>query len=491
MNYEPVIGLEIHVQLKTNSKMFCSSPNNPDETEPNRNICEVCSGQPGSLPVANREAIRKAILVGLTLGCEIAEHSKFDRKNYFYPDLPKGYQISQYDMPLCGRGETEIVFEGQKRKIQITRAHLEEDAGKLIHEGRTSLVDLNRAGIPLLEIVTEPDFRSPGEAKIFLQNLRNTVRYLGVSDADMEKGHLRCDANISMRETGDIDLPPYKVEIKNMNSFRAVEAGLEYEMRRQSEALGNGEKLSSETRGWDEGNGLTLAQRAKEEAHDYRYFPEPDLPLMNFPKKYVLELKASLPELPMQKLMRFIGEFGLPESDAQTLINDKNLAAFFEETVSELQEWFKEEGMPSDDEKKFAKLASNWIIGDYQALLKVSDVTPKESRVKAENLAELIKMVSRGEVSTTAGKKVLAVMFEKGGDPSHIMEDEGLRQVSDEPAIAAAIEKVVTANPQAVSDYMAGKKQAAGFLIGKVMAEMQGKANPQMVNKLLEKRFTR
>ncbi|OGE74631.1 MAG: glutaminyl-tRNA synthase (glutamine-hydrolyzing) subunit B [Candidatus Doudnabacteria bacterium RIFCSPHIGHO2_01_52_17] len=486
MNYEPVIGLEIHVQLKTASKMFCSSPNNPDETEPNRNICEVCTGQPGSLPVANREAVRKALLVGLALGCEIPEHSKFDRKNYFYPDLPKGYQISQYDMPLCGAGETEIWIGGHKRTVRITRAHLEEDAGKLIHEGKTSLVDLNRAGIPLLEIVTEPDFRSPAEAKVFLQNLRNTVRYLGASDADMEKGHLRCDANISMRETGDIDLPPYKVEIKNMNSFRAVEAGLEYEMQRQSEALENAEKLRNETRGWDEKKAVTLSQRTKEEAHDYRYFPEPDLPVMSFSKKYVAELQSSLPELPMQKQGRFMSEFGLPAADAQTLVNDKSLASFFEETVSELQEWFKAEGMPSDDEKKFAKLVSNWIIGDYQALLKASDVAALGSRVTAENLAELIKMVSRGEVSVTAGKKVLAVMFEKGGDPSHIVEDEGLRQVSDEPAIAAAVERVIAANPQAVADYQAGKKQAAGFLVGKVMAEMKGRANPQVVNKLLE-----
>src|SRR3989344_440246 len=277
--YEPVIGLEIHVQLKTRSKMFCASPNNPDEAAPNTNICEVCVGCPGTLPVPNREAVKKAIMVGLALDCEIPEYSKFDRKNYFYPDLPKGYQISQYDQPLCGHG--------QYGTINITRAHLEEDAGKLIHEGNSSLVDLNRAGVPLLEIVTEPDFRSPEEAKRFLQDLRNIVRYLGVSDADMEKGHLRCDANVSVRKTGQTELPPYKVEIKNMNSFKAVEAGLEHEIQRQTEALNSGEKLRNETRGWDDAAGKTTEQRTKEEAHDYRYFPEPDLPVMHFTREVV------------------------------------------------------------------------------------------------------------------------------------------------------------------------------------------------------------
>src|SRR3990167_2076860 len=404
MNYEPVIGLEIHVQLKTNSKMFCSSPNNPDETEPNRNICEVCSGQPGSLPVANREAIRKAILVGLTLGCEIAEHSKFDRKNYFYPDLPKGYQISQYDMPLCGRGETEIVFEGQKRKIQITRAHLEEDAGKLIHEGRTSLVDLNRAGIPLLEIVTEPDFRSPGEAKIFLQNLRNTVRYLGVSDADMEKGHLRCDANISLRSVGGEGLPPSKIEIKNLNSFKAVEAALHYEIKRQTEALEAGETFMNQTRGWDDAKGITVEQRTKEAAHDYRYFPEPDLPIMRFLREEVEAVRVQLPELPHQKAQRFGAEFGLAAKDIEVLINDKSLASYFEDVVSELMEWFAAERLEGD-EKKLAKLASNWISGDLQAMLKESGSGVRDSKVSAENLAELIKMIHKNEISTTAAKK--------------------------------------------------------------------------------------
>lgn len=478
--YEPVIGLEIHVQLKTKSKMFCASPNNPDEAAPNTNICEVCTGQPGTLPVANREAVQKALLVGLALDCEIPEYSKFDRKNYFYPDLPKGYQISQYDQPLCGKGEVSL----GDRKIRITRAHLEEDAGKLLHEGNTTLVDLNRAGVPLLEIVTEPDFRSPAEAKQFLQDLRNTVRYLGVSDADMEKGHLRCDANVSVRPVGQHDLPTYKVEIKNLNSFKAVEAGLLYEIRRQTEACLAGEKLVNETRGWDDNKQATVEQRIKEEAHDYRYFPEPDLPIMHFEKSFVEELRGKLPELPQAKLSRFVSEFGLGQKDAEVLIADKSLAGYFEAVVSELEAWMENEGHKSEI-NKLAKSASNWITGDFQALLKEGGIVPNESKVTAENLAELIKMIDAGEVSVTAGKKILSVMFEKGGDPSNIAEDEGLRQVSDESAIAQAVEKVMASNQNVVSDYKSGKKQAMGFLVGKVMAEMKGKANPGVVNKVL------
>ncbi len=541
MNFEPIIGLEIHVQLKTKSKMFCSSPNNPDATEPNVNICEVCTGQPGVLPVANKEAIRKGIMVGLALNCEIPEYSKFDRKNYFYPDLPKGYQISQYDQPIAIRGQVKVARplhpfslsspggEGRgeegERIIRITRAHLEEDAGKLIHEGNSTLVDFNRAGVPLVEIVTEPDLRSPGEAKAFLQNLRNIVRYLGVSDADMEKGHLRCDANISLRiiarlpdGQGKSELPDYKIEIKNLNSFKAVESGLNYEIQRQTEALEAGEKLKNETRGWDEFGNLTVPQRGKEEAHDYRYFPEPDLPVLHFTKEFVEKLRAELPELPEQKQKRFMSEFELSQKDAEVLISDKNLASYFEEVVSELQEWMRElpptpsfppkEDPPLAETKegeggvpegvhpsislragKFAKLASNWITGDFQALLKGANLSPQESRVTAENLAELIKMVDRGEVSTTAGKRVLQIMFEKGGDPSNIVEDEGIAQVSDEQAIAAAADKVIAENAKAAADYRAGKKESLGFLVGKVMAEMKGQANPQMVNKILEKKL--
>jgi aspartyl-tRNA(Asn)/glutamyl-tRNA(Gln) amidotransferase subunit B len=485
MNYEPIIGLEIHVQLKTKSKMFCSCPNNPDVSEPNVNICEVCTGQPGCLPVANKNAIRKAIMVGLALDCKIPEYSKFDRKNYFYPDLPKGYQISQYDQPLCAKGEVEVEFKGVRRRIEITRVHLEEDAGKLIHEAGATLVDLNRVGVPLLEIVTEPDFHSPAEAKSFLQELRNTVRYLGVSDADMEKGHLRCDANISLRPLGELELPDYKVEIKNMNSFKAVESGLSYEIKRQEQVLNSGGKLFNETRGWDETKGLTTEQRTKEEAHDYRYFPEPDLPIMHFSREYITEIKDSLPELPQAKRKRFLEEYSLPEKDTEVLINDKDLASYFEEVVSELQEWFGAENLPADNVKKFAKLACNWVIGDFQALLKGTNLSAHDSKITPENLAELVKMIDRGEISVTAGKKVLALMFEEGGDPSNIAGEEGLAQVSDKAEITRAVAQVLKDNLKVVADYKAGKKQAIGVLVGKVMLATGGKANPQIVNKIL------
>ena len=429
-----------------------------------------------------------AILVGLALGCEIPEYSKFDRKNYFYPDLPKGYQISQFDQPICGAGIQVVEYEGKKRPIRITRAHLEEDAGKLIHEGSTTLVDLNRAGVPLLETVTEPDFRTPAEAKIFLQNLRNIVRYLGVSDADMEKGHMRCDANISLRPAGSQDLPPYKIEVKNLNSFKSVEAALNYEIKRQSEMQESGEKLTSQTRGWDDSKGITVEQRTKEQAHDYRYFPEPDLPIMHFIRGDVEKIRAELPELPAQKEERFISEFSLQDRDAGVLVNDKNLAAYFEEVVSELEEWFKEERLEADI-AKLAKMAYNWISGDLQALLKIEGIDPQNSRITAENLAELIKMIHQGQVSTTAAKRILEVMFETGGDPSHVAADEGLSQVSDEVAITAVVDKVIAKNANVVADYKGGKKQALGFLVGKIMAEMKGKANPQVASRLLEEKL--
>ena len=483
MAYEPVIGLEIHVQLKTKSKLFCSSANNPDETVPNVNICEVCTGQPGSLPSLNEEAVKKGIIVGLAIGCDIPPFCKFDRKNYFYPDLPKGFQISQFDEPIAEKGMMEVEYEGNTRTIRITRAHLEEDAGKLIHEGMTTLVDFNRAGVPLQEIVTEPDFRQPGEAKIFLQNLRNLVRYLGVSDADMEKGHMRCDANISLRPSGSADLPDYKIEIKNLNSFKAVETALHYEIKRQSAALDSGEKLSGQTRGWDDMKGITIEQRTKEQAHDYRYFPEPNLPVLHFFREEIEKVRASLPELPAQKRLRFMEEFGLPARDVDVLINDRSLAGYFEQVVSELAEW---EG---GDIKKLAKHASNWVAGDLQAMLKEAEISAADCRITPENLAELIKMIDQKEVSSTAGKKILGIMFAQGGDPSNIARDEGLGQVSDTGVISQAVGKVIADNPNVVADYKAGKKQALGFLVGKVMAETKGQANPQLVNQLLQEKL--
>jgi aspartyl-tRNA(Asn)/glutamyl-tRNA(Gln) amidotransferase subunit B len=490
--YETIIGLEIHVQLKTASKMFCSSPNNPDITEPNVNICEVCTGQPGSLPVANKEAVRKAILVGLALGCRIPEHSKFDRKNYFYPDLPKGYQISQYDQPLCVGGEVIITSGGEARPIHITRAHLEEDAGKLIHEGGATLVDLNRAGVPLLEIVTEPDFRTAQEAKLFLQNLRNTVRYLGVSDADMEKGHLRCDANISLRPASEQNLPGYKVEIKNLNSFKAVEAALEYERIRQTEALTDGGKLVNETRGWEDAKGLTLAQRTKEEAQDYRYFPEPDLPVMRFEPKYIEELRAMLPELPGAKTVRFRNEYKLRDADIENLINWKELSEYFEEVISELKDLSNPtvDGMTYKlDSSMLYQQAVNWCSRDFTALLNESGLNPQESNVSPENLAQLIILIQTAKISSSAARAVFKEMFEKGGEPENIVHDLNLGQVSDKAPIVKAVDEVIAENPKAAEDFKSGKKQAGGFLVGKVMAKMQGKANPQMVNEILEEKL--
>ncbi|MCL5436001.1 MAG: Asp-tRNA(Asn)/Glu-tRNA(Gln) amidotransferase subunit GatB [Patescibacteria group bacterium] len=490
--FTPVIGLEIHLQLKTRSKMFCASLNGSDGADPNTNICEVCTGQPGSLPVANREAIEKAILMGLALNCEIAEYSKFDRKNYFYPDLPKGYQISQFDKPICGKGEVRFEVGGKECRVSITRAHLEEDAGKLIHPVNSdySLVDLNRAGTPLLETVTEPDFTSPEQAKAFLQHLRTLARYLGVSDADMEKGQLRCDANISMRPHGSSALPNYKVEVKNMNSFKAVEEALTYEIERQSAELAEGRKLATETRGWSDEKKVTLSQRSKEGSDDYRYFPEPDLPVLHFTREFVETIRSRLPELPAAKRARLISEYNLPEKLAGQLVEDKFLAEYFEAVVSELSEWLSVAGEREPEKlKALVKEAANWCAGIFTELLNAAGIAAGESKVTPENFAELLKMIEKSEVSKTAAKAVFAEMFETGEDPSNIVEEKGLKQVSDAGAIEAVFDKVMAGNPKWVADYKAGKTQVAGSFIGAVMKETKGKANPQVVNEILKKKL--
>lgn len=487
MSYTPVIGLEIHVQLKTKSKLFCSSPNDFAAANPNTNICEICTGQPGALPRLNMEALRKAIQVGLALNCQIADRTKFDRKNYFYPDLPKGYQISQFDKPINGKGELKV---GDKT-YGITRAHLEEDAGKLLHseDGKNSLVDFNRAGVPLLEIVTEPDFANPKEAAEFLRLLRSIVRYLEVSDADMEKGHLRVDANISIRKPGETGLPPYKVEVKNMNSFKAVEAALNYEIERQTEMLQNGEQPVSETRGFVEASKTTVSQRSKEEAHDYRYFPEPDLPQIEVPESLVKELKSKLPELPQNKLKRFAEEYGLPEADINALVEDKNLAGYFEGIASELSAWWQADKLEEEKYKKALKSASNWVLGDFLALLNRDGKSVKDVQITPENFAELVKMIEKGEISTTAGKTILSEMYATGGDPSDIAKDLNLGQVSDKGEIEAAVEKVLSENPDVVEKYKAGKTSVIGVLVGSVMKEMKGKANPKVVNEILAEKL--
>ena len=484
--YEPIIGLEVHVQLKTESKMFCSS-RNAESAEPNVHICEICTGQPGTLPVINMEAVKKTVMVGLALNCRVAEFSKFDRKNYFYPDLPKGYQISQFDQPINGKGEIELVVADKVKKIGITRAHLEEDAGKLIHPAGAnySLVDYNRSGVPLLEIVSEPDIRSAEEAKAYMQELQNIMRYLVVSDADMEKVHLRCDANISLRSIGESELPDYKVEIKNMNSFRAVFNAIEYEIKRQSEALEGGEQLLTETRGWQDDKGITVSQRSKEESQDYRYFPEPDLPVLQFTKEWLEELRRELPELPKVRKQRFVEEFGLAEKDAQSLVLNKELSEYFEQVVSELDAWLRDE--PAGDRPALIKQAANWCLGQFLALLNEHNLMPEEAKITQENFAELIKLIGQGKVSNLAAKDVFVKMFETGEDPSNILDALGLHQVSDESAILDAVRKVIAANPKGVEDAKTKGEKAFGFLVGQTMKELKGKGNPQIINEILKK----
>lgn len=489
--YQPVIGFEIHVELKTKSKMFGMAVNNPDEEKPNYNIDEIVTAEPGTLPVANKEAVRLSAMVGLAINCTIDRWSKFDRKHYFYPDLPKGYQISQYDQPIARDGYLDIVVAGIPVRIGITRAHLEEDAGKNIHpEGLPfSLVDYNRAGCALLEIVTEPDIESGEQAKVFLTELRNIIRYIGASDCDMEKGTMRVEPNISVRKPGEITLPKYKCEVKNINSFRFAQAAIDYEIARQTEILKEGGIPKQVTMGWDEKNNRTVEQRSKEEANDYRYFPEPDLPVLEFTEEYLQDLRNRMPELPAQKRARFVSEYGLSEADTENLINSKDLAAYFEDVVSEIQAWNIAEIQENLDVKALIKQAVNWCLQDFSALLNVSQIAPLDSHVTPENFAEMIKLIATGKISTSAAKTVFKVMFEKGGEPDNIVGDLGLEQTSDEGAIIAAIEAVMAANEKAVLDFKAGQEKSFGFLVGMTMKELKGKGNPQLINELLRKKL--
>jgi aspartyl-tRNA(Asn)/glutamyl-tRNA(Gln) amidotransferase subunit B len=489
--YRPVIGMEIHVQLATKSKMFSSAPNNPDAVEPNVNIDELITAEPGTLPVVNREAVRLGVMVGLALNCQIDEYSKFDRKHYFYPDLPKGYQISQYDEPIAKEGYIEITkSDGTTKKIQLQRAHLEEDAGKNVHpEGLSfSLVDYNRAGTPLLEMVTHPVIESAEEARLFLQELQNIIRYVGASNADMEKGSMRCEPSISVRKPGETTLPKYKVEVKNINSFKFVENAINYEIKRQTEILEQGGTPKQVTMGWNEKLNQTVEQRSKEEANDYRYFPEPDLPILHFTKDYIDQLRATLPELPNQKRKRFKDEYGLPLADIENLIAWKDLNFYFEDVVSELKAWVETNG--HGDINKLIKQAVNWCLQDFSALLNANKINPQDSKVTAENLAEMITLIDDGKISNSAAKQVFKVMFEKGGEPDNIVEDLGLSQVSDESAIISAIEKVIASNEKAVTDFKSGQEKSFGFLVGMTMKELQGKGNPSVVNELLKKKLS-
>ncbi len=506
MKTTPIIGLEIHVELKTNSKMFCGCKNNPFESKPNSNICPVCTAQPGALPVPNKEAIRKTILTGLALHSEIARFSKFDRKNYFYPDLPKGYQISQYDQPLCVGGYLDIkTDDGKINKVRLKRIHLEEDTGKLIHKanGGDTLVDLNRAGVPLMEIVTLPDLHSAEEASVFLKELQKILRTLGVSDADMEKGQMRGEANVSVQEEDSFreidggvepvegkELQPL-AEIKNLNSFKAVKLAVEYEIKRRTEALEKGEKLHKETLGWDDLKGETVHQRFKEEANDYRYFPEPDITPLRFKDEEIEAIKAELPELPSDKERRLIEQLGIKQADARLLASNKLMAEFFENTLSEFESWAKATGEKEEEIKKysrdFAQLTSNWVLGELVKIMREEESEDISTlKITPENMAEFINMIKKGEISSSAGQQVLLEMFKTGGDPSNIVGEKDLKQVSNKAELDDIVARVLTDNEDVSNEYKSGKENAIQFLIGQVMKETKGKANPQVVSDIIK-----
>ncbi|NQV90292.1 Asp-tRNA(Asn)/Glu-tRNA(Gln) amidotransferase subunit GatB [Candidatus Uhrbacteria bacterium] len=502
MIYEPVIGLEIHVQLKTKSKMFCSCPTHDSAVAPNTHVCPICLGQPGVLPVVNGQAVRYGVLMGLALNCEIAEHSKFDRKNYFYPDLPKAYQISQFDLPIAIDGHVDIVVPGGERataRIGITRAHLEEDAAKNVHEsGASTYVDFNRGGTPLIEIVTEPDFRSAKEAKIFLHELRLIARYLGISDADMEKGHLRCDANVSLRlidDQGGIVGARFnpKTEVKNLNSFKHVEKAIEYEIKRQTK-LWEAETppMISTTRGWNDTQNRTDEQRSKEEAADYRYFPEPDIPPLEL-KELADELRSRLPELPAARRARFEEEYSLKPSDARQICDDPILADFVEHTFSELHAWLlalpelqeTEATVLEHEKKKLGRLVSGWLLSKLGGLMKERSIDIRTIKINPENFAEFITLIATNKLNNTAGLMVLNTMLDDGSDPSHVMEDQKLGRVDDEGLLAELVTQVITSHPTEVARYKAGEEQLIKFLIGMVMRASEGTADAGIVKNML------
>lgn len=479
MQYEPVIGLEVHVQLKTKSKLFCSCPTEFG-AEGNKHTCPVCLGWPGSLPVVNETALKLAIKAGLALNCKVAERLKFDRKNYFYPDLPKAYQISQYDMPVNGKGWLDVETKGPdgavvEKRIGITRAHLEEDAGKLLHEGIPdgSLVDYNRGGIPLLEIVSEPDLRSPQEAYDYLTALKAILQCIEVSDCDMEKGSLRCDANISVRPAGQEKFGT-KVEIKNLNSFKMVARAIQYEIDRQIEAIEGGETVVQETRLWNDAKGETFSMRSKEEAHDYRYFPEPDLVPFTLSKETVAAVRKTVPELPREREKRFIRDYGITVLDAAVLVQENKNAEFFEACVAA---------------GAGAKAASKWILNELLAILNEKNIAIENCLVKPDALAGIIRLTEAQTISNTTAKAVLLEMAATGKAADVIVKEKNLAQVADTGLIEKAVEKAITANPVSVADFKAGKQKALGALVGAVMKETQGKANPKIINEILLKKL--
>ncbi len=475
--YEAVIGMEVHIELQTETKMFCGCSADAFSAAPNTHVCPVCLGLPGALPVINRRAVAFIILTGQALNCTIHPHNVFARKNYFYPDLPKGYQISQYELPLCTAGKLEINVDGQRKTIGITRVHLEEDTGKLTHVEGGSLVDLNRAGVPLMEIVSEADIRSADEAYAYVSQLRQIVRYLGVSSGDMEKGAMRCEVNLSLKPV-DSDVWGTKVEVKNLNSFRTVRNAIAYEIERQTAVLEAGGQVEQVTMGWDENRGRTVVQRSKEDAHDYRYFPEPDLPPLHLDEAWIAELAASLPELPAAKVERYMAEWKLSPQDAAVLAENRDRAEYFEAVVA------------AGAGKISPRTIGNWMTGEIFRLLNESGLDVTAINITPQNFVRLMEMVEKGDINRLAGKDVLAEMWHTGAAPDTIVEAKGLRQINDLSALDELVTRVLAENPDAVMAFKGGKEKIIGFLVGQVMRMSRGKANPKIAEQRLRQKMS-
>ena len=470
-DYEVIIGLEVHAELSTKTKIFCSCPTSFG-AEPNTHTCPICMAMPGALPVLNEKVVEYAVKAGLATNCEISKNSKNDRKNYFYPDLPKSYQISQYDKPLCEHGYVEIDTKEGKKKIRLLRIHIEEDAGKLNHDefAGGSLVDLNRAGVPLIEIVSEPDLRSSEEVDLYLRKLKSILEYIEVSDCKMQEGSLRADVNVSIRKKGAKEFGT-RTEMKNMNSFRSITRAIEYEIDRQVDVIDNGGKIEQETLRWDEVSGKTFSMRDKEDAQDYRYFPDPDLVAIKLSDEYIENIKNTLPELPESRKQRYLTEYHLSEKDANIITSSKYLSDLFEEASKICNN---------------PKAVNNWIISDISRILNETEMDPVEIPFDSKQLAKLVQLIDKGTISSSIAKKVLVEMFEHPRDPEDIIDEKGWVQISDEGAIKEVVLKVLENNPKSVEDYKAGKEKALGYLVGQAMKETRGKANPQMLNQMFK-----